>query len=406
MKKILLIFIVLSFTSGNNYKIAQNVYNQTVISVNPDNALKEIKASSIYSEIKYIPLETPDDHLIGMISQILFYKDRFYILDEEYVKSIFCFDKSGKFLFEINRVGHGPGEYLSPESISINYDTDQLLLFCGTTLQIFTFDLDGNYIKSQKAGYYASYFAYIKDGYSAFSVGYNDSNADTKENNTFPNLLIVDSDYKINSVGLPVPDQVNFSAITQLACCFSPDVEDGAVSMINSCNDTVYHVFKDKVKRAYYIDFGKRKMTKGVYDLMRDKHTAVGGVRQYMSDNNICSIFHLAESRKNISFVYTHSNKVHFAFYNKATAKLTDVVMTHDGDVPVYPIINDIDGCPISIPYYSDAKNFYGFISPEEFMTKKEAILNSQSPDKEHLISILDKAVFDDNPIITIMNFK
>jgi hypothetical protein len=47
----------------------------------PSEALKSINMSEIISDVEYIPLESVDKHFIGSVSQLIVYKDRFYIFD-------------------------------------------------------------------------------------------------------------------------------------------------------------------------------------------------------------------------------------------------------------------------------------------------------------------------------------
>ena len=71
-----------------------------IIDVDPSKAIENIKMSEHYSDINYIPLETNDNSLIGNISDIIKYKDRFYILDNDITQSVFCFTETGNFLFK------------------------------------------------------------------------------------------------------------------------------------------------------------------------------------------------------------------------------------------------------------------------------------------------------------------
>jgi hypothetical protein len=408
MRKILFFIIFLLTLTTCKKKINQNIFEQITVSVDSEHALREINASSVFSDIEYVQLESPDDHLIGEISQILFHKERFYILDSEFTKSIFCFRRDGKFLFEINRIGNGPGEYIEPQSISINHDKDLLMLYCSATHQVISFDLEGIYLQTQKLDFYATHFAYMAENRFAFSVDYNGSNTRLLNNRQFPGLIITNSDFKIESTGLPFSETINFSAITQLSCCFSPLPGNG-LSMIIPCNDTVYHLRKDKIERAYYIDFGKKKKTENFYRLMNDEKTGLGDLREYLYDNDICDIFHLVESEQNLFFIYMHGKSAHLAFYDKAEDKLTDVYLHLDGDKPQYPIINDLDGGPFSVPYFSDGKFFYGYILPETLLEKRESIEsagNPESPGKEKLLSILNRISGDDNPVISIITPK
>jgi hypothetical protein len=70
-------------------------------------------ASNIFEQIKVIPLETTDSSLIGRaIDGIEVWDDKLFI--QNYLGShtnILCFDLSGKYLFNIDRMGQEPEEY-------------------------------------------------------------------------------------------------------------------------------------------------------------------------------------------------------------------------------------------------------------------------------------------------------
>jgi hypothetical protein len=73
----------------------------------PVDLLKEGFADSV----RYVPLETNDDVLISSIEKIDVADGFIYIHDA--TKKIMKFDMSGKFVYAIDRVGLGPGEYSS-----------------------------------------------------------------------------------------------------------------------------------------------------------------------------------------------------------------------------------------------------------------------------------------------------
>jgi hypothetical protein len=94
-------------TSDSNKKSVDN----TIIRVDPANARDNLVASELLESIKYIPLESKEESLFGEISQLIIYKDRFYILDENHTQAVYCFDSQGRFIYKIKRSGSGPGEY-------------------------------------------------------------------------------------------------------------------------------------------------------------------------------------------------------------------------------------------------------------------------------------------------------
>jgi len=98
-----------------------------------------------FSHIELIPLETNDDFLIGYIEEIIHYQNRFYIFDRQQ-KRIYIFDDTGKFIFQINKLGRGPGEYTLIRSIFLNPFTRNIdILGLGF---VYSYDLSGKHVKT------------------------------------------------------------------------------------------------------------------------------------------------------------------------------------------------------------------------------------------------------------------
>lgn len=75
------------------------------------------------------PLETKIETLIGHIDKMLIREGRMYLLDKEGAKSLFVFDTSGKFIYKINRVGQGPGEYIEPDDFTVNDKAGEVIIW-------------------------------------------------------------------------------------------------------------------------------------------------------------------------------------------------------------------------------------------------------------------------------------
>ncbi len=90
---------------------------------------------------RLIRLETNEECLIGDIADVQCVGDDIYILDFRYAKSVFHFDRSGKFIKKISSVGNGPEEYVLPISFAIDSDNDKIYLIDGATGNILTYNL-------------------------------------------------------------------------------------------------------------------------------------------------------------------------------------------------------------------------------------------------------------------------
>jgi hypothetical protein len=99
-----------------------------------------------FSKVELIPLETTDDVLIGQMSKLIFFRDRYYTLDKQQM-IVHVFDKSGRFLFKIDNRGQGPGQYQLLYDIIINPFTGYLELLSPFGF-IYRHDLSGKYIET------------------------------------------------------------------------------------------------------------------------------------------------------------------------------------------------------------------------------------------------------------------
>jgi len=102
--------------------------------------LDSLKIKSLH----YIPLETNDNVLISHISKILVSDDRIYIADYHQSKTLFVFDLQGKFIFKINRIGRGPGEYINFFDFNISESGD-IYLWDTAQSKLIIFEQDGSF---------------------------------------------------------------------------------------------------------------------------------------------------------------------------------------------------------------------------------------------------------------------
>ena len=119
------------------------------ISVNLNNPQKA-SLFDYFERIELIPLETRNDVLIGPVEKIVYYQNRFYVLDERPQYSIHVFDETGNFIFKIAKRGRGPGEYILPYDFVINPFTGHIDLLDAFNGRVVSYDLQGNHVKTSE----------------------------------------------------------------------------------------------------------------------------------------------------------------------------------------------------------------------------------------------------------------
>jgi hypothetical protein len=111
-------------------------------------------------EFAFIPLETNEQCLIGIIEQVEIRNGKIYVLDSNQ-KALFVFDMEGKFLTQIGNRGAGPGEYITPRSFDFDLSANTIIVNDIEKKELLCFDLDDYRFKYAKA---------LPDYYSSFSI--------------------------------------------------------------------------------------------------------------------------------------------------------------------------------------------------------------------------------------------
>ena len=104
---------------------------------------EELAYRELIDSIRYISLGD-ECGVMGNIANIITYKGRFYIQEEQFDR-VFIYDDTGRCLKKIDNKERGPGEYLRIESIDINTEKEELMLVDGMSDKLFFYDLDGNF---------------------------------------------------------------------------------------------------------------------------------------------------------------------------------------------------------------------------------------------------------------------
>src|SRR5690606_23195528 len=112
--------------SGNKKRKSDDTKG-TYIEVDLKNA-KTFDVNEVANVIKYVPLETNDNTLIGSISKLYVKNDLIIVFDREY-SNIFLFDQNGSFVRRIGEKGNGPSEYIKFNDICYDSASEKLYAF-------------------------------------------------------------------------------------------------------------------------------------------------------------------------------------------------------------------------------------------------------------------------------------
>jgi len=168
MKKIIFLLLPILLISACKKRTSHNEQVMTIY-VENGKILKSIKYSELFSEVKFLPLETKDGCLIGKLDKIEFVDDEIVTLDARKAKAIHHFTADGKFVNKISQIGGGPGDYFQPDDISVNPETHEIAILDRTNLLIY--DINSTYLKRIKMPVYAYKLAWYDHRFALYSRG-------------------------------------------------------------------------------------------------------------------------------------------------------------------------------------------------------------------------------------------
>lgn len=99
-----------------------------------------LQLSDLTEKIEYIPLKTPHDLPIGMVSLVKVTDDFIYCLDTK--QQLFQFNKDGDFLRLIGKKGGGPDEYLQIMGFDVD-EKDNVYMYDLSKRYLFLYSKDG-----------------------------------------------------------------------------------------------------------------------------------------------------------------------------------------------------------------------------------------------------------------------
>lgn len=131
------------------------------------NHYREFRLSEMVESIEYVKLETRPECLISSASRVI--GEKYILLLNSQPPQVLLFDRSGKFIRLIGKIGKGPGEYTYPIRIDLSPDEDRIIVYDMVQRRLLEYSLDGNVLSTPKTpGGVAEGPYYLDQDYIAF----------------------------------------------------------------------------------------------------------------------------------------------------------------------------------------------------------------------------------------------
>jgi hypothetical protein len=350
---------------------------------------EKVNLSTITDNIECVKLETNDKCLVGNITRSML-KDSLIFLKDNFER-LFIFDKKGKCILKLNRIGQGPQEYLAISIFDVSLKNRLIYIYDGLSQKIIIYDFNGEFKRYKNInGIYPTDLMIWNDTIIALLFP-----KARLESSDFYRLKLYSSNIEfIKGVHKVKPENIDYRQI-----------QTGWVKLIpskykltywDSLNDTVFTYDGNHVDPHFVFDVGKYQSS--------EKERMVDPLK----GKDIVDISSFRETPKYIFIDLTYGQYGKYILYNKSKKSGPNVVFNYDfHDIGFH---NDIDG---GIPFWPKGQDIttgalYDYISP--YALKKllenpyfKTIKVSNPTKHKQLMSILNAAAIEDNPLFFII---
>lgn len=255
IKTVIPVIYALFFVYCNNAQREESMVNVKTLTFK--DAFGALKDTSFFKSKVVLPLETNNSALIGEISRLYVGDDTLFILDRNF-RSVIIYDKVGKYINCIQKVGTGPKEYVDLGDICVDNIHKELIVLCTRPSKLQFYSYQGKFLREKSLGdnYYSQVGTDGKYVYLHDNTNLNQSKeiaiydrqlkhiTDALEHgNTFKNK---DNDFStVNHFG-------KGNSMTQ----------DSFIHLVREFDNIIYEAKDGKVYPKYQLDFKERTLSK------------------------------------------------------------------------------------------------------------------------------------------------
>jgi hypothetical protein len=380
MKRSVYIFLICFFTVACNDKEKENIRIIPANKVIDATEINDVNFSTIniIDSSYFIHLETTDECLIKKIDKIVFDKNKIFVLDCGGNNKILVFDRHGKFMYTVGKIGQGTGEYRTACDFCLDVQNKMIYIICERS-RIMQYNYNGDFVKQIKMDFYAENIEYSNKHF--YFIG---------NQLDFYNLVITDSEIKIIDKFFPNKDWGDNFRILRHPL----QKTDSIVYYFGFLDDNIYGIKNiSEVFVQYRINFGKTKIgipTSSVHkykdDDLSDKiYSSRGAIRFWIqnSDYFICYYW----DKENFSMnIYNKNTNVSQNYHDK---NVIDRYIVKEGEVSIFE-------------YLTDADELVSVVQPSSLLENIELIKNED--DKNYIKNM--RLIEDMNPLLYVIKTK
>lgn len=360
---------------------------------------REVLLSEIADTIEYIPLETSRESLLDFIHDVRFAKDFIFVAQSK--GPLAQFDRSGKFIRCIGRLGRGPEEYGLIRNLSIDEEHRRIFIQSnsGRVVQVFSFE--GAYIQSI---HYPEDYKFIEWSRDSLLVFYHEPTRGIEkyvfEERNFNNEIIQTVN---NNFFWQNNNSMSYSSFYSMRNVFYR--LNNHLYFKGSYNDTVYTFNTDnKISPAYFLELGHSRLP----DELRTEVTG-----EIVTSPG----YYWASAKESSRYIF-----IVYSTYSASEGKITDyglicydksknqgITLIDKKDKTEF--INDLDGGLDFSPEYVNDSLAFVLISASRMRkyldSEDSSNASSLKKDQKRMLKMTFSSLDEnDNPIIMLVKLK
>jgi hypothetical protein len=334
------------------------------------------KMSEIISDIRYLPLETNSECLIGYMNVKVFDKNIIIKCNDE-GDGIYRFSDQGKFLNKIGNKGRGPEEYVDDKEVHLIRDT--IFVVSNFSNTIICYSLEGKFLKRYHLnlnGDPASIVNLPDNSYMVALSSTSKSGRLIKTNSSFQSISGFFKDLPVRYSPYPLP-------LTK---------SNNRILYFYTVSDTIYDVSCGNPLPYIFIDFGKNKKPNGFVSKPGDSK----------DDYEYPIITNLGASNDFLNLLYFYMPErltwnVLYRFKDEKVVQFTDLINDVDNGSNIEGYVKLTNDNQIIVPLHATT-----IIDRYSKMTKTE----KSDPKSRRFIEIASKISPESNPVLMICKLK
>lgn len=307
----LVIFCIIISCKNRDNLAQQNTDGVTEIIFNDILEPSGLLFSELFDSIRFIKLETTTESIIGRIDKLIYYKSRYYIMDQVQSKSVLIFDDKGKYLGKVGSHGNGPGEYDEPNDIAIDPFSDKILVYDNNRKSILSFDTDGKFNERFQLNYWVKSFSVLDSNLISLYFDYNGNNNIPKRSKY--NLFLIDRSGNIKGKEFKYDKNISFG----LGGFNFFDRNNEELLVSPGYSNTIFSINAESVEPKYFIDFGKYTIPKDLLYMQSQRD-----FNEELKNSDYAFLNSYFETQDYLIFSFSKKGKAYRCFYSKVTGQL------------------------------------------------------------------------------------